>query len=123
VGGRRARVRGCSAGVAARGSRPAPAFVVVTRGPEGAVAITPSGTVEVPGRRVEVVDTVGAGDAFTSGLLASLAASGHLDRDALRAAGDEVLGDALAHAVRVAALTCTREGADPPTAAEVAAFD
>jgi hypothetical protein len=63
--------------------------VVVTRGPDGAVALTADGReVTVPGERVEVVDTVGAGDAFTSGLLAWLDREGVTDRAALSALDD-----------------------------------
>ncbi|MTV25082.1 carbohydrate kinase [Nitriliruptoraceae bacterium ZYF776] len=106
---------------AARWAETGPAWVVVTRGGDGAVAHGAAGRVEVPGRDVEVVDTVGAGDAFTAGLLAALHRRGdlvpgrtdHLDVDTIRAA--------LEHASLVAALTCTREGADPPTLAEVEA--
>jgi fructokinase len=105
--------------VAARWAGTGPAVVVVTRGPDGAVAVVDGDHVEVPGTRVEVVDTVGAGDAFTSGMLASLAGSGLLTRAALRSAAPAAIHAALEHAVRVAALTCTREGADPPTADEV----
>jgi fructokinase len=105
--------------VARRWAEAGPALVVVTRGPDGAVAFGPSGRTEVPGSPVEVVDTVGAGDAFTAGLLANLAGAGLLDRAALRAMDAEATTTALTHAVRVAAITCTRVGADPPTAAEL----
>jgi fructokinase len=107
--------------VAARWAATGPAVVVVTRGPDGAVAVVDGTHLEVPGARVEVVDTVGAGDAFTSGMLASLAGAGLLTRAALRSATPTAIRAALEHAVRVAALTCTREGADPPTADEVPA--
>lgn len=105
--------------VAARWADSGPALVVVTRGPDGAVAFGPSGRLEVPGRQVDVVDTVGAGDAFTSGLLAGAARLGLLDGAALRTAETDALQEVLEHAVRVSALTCTRPGADPPTAAEL----
>ncbi len=99
-----------------------PAAVVLTRGAEGAVAITSDGHhLDVAGREVTVVDTVGAGDAFMSGLLAGLDVRGHLDdRASLDAAvTGGALEQALEHAVLVAALTCTREGANPPTDGEV----
>jgi len=97
-----------------------PAVVVVTRGPHGAVALTADGhEVEVAGERVEVVDTVGAGDAFTSGLLAWLDRAGVTDRTGLAALDDEQLRTALTYARRVAAITCTRAGSDPPRADEV----
>jgi len=95
--------------------------VVVTRGPDGAVALTSDGReVTVPGEPIEVVDTVGAGDAFTSGLLAWLDREGVADRAALAALDDTALEAALTYARRVAAITCTRAGADPPRVDEVA---
>jgi fructokinase len=102
-----------------------PALVVVTRGGEGALGICADGPVEVPAPPVDVVDTVGAGDAFTSGLLDALATAGLLGAErsaALRALTRAQLAAAAAHAARVAAVTCSRPGADPPTRAELAAF-
>jgi fructokinase len=87
-----------------------PSLVVVTRGADGAYARGPAGPVDLPGVPVDVVDTVGAGDAFMSGLLAAL----DLTRPALRGLGSPELTAALAYAQRVAALTCGRAGADPP---------
>jgi fructokinase len=99
-----------------------PALVVLTRGPDGATAVgAGAGRVDVPGRRVEVVDTVGAGDAFTSGLLAHLDRTGHLATSSLRTLGTDGLEAALAYAANVAASTCSREGADPPTRDELPA--
>jgi len=105
--------------VAARWLDLGPDAVVITRGAHGAVGFRP-GTVPIerPGRPVEVVDTIGAGDAFTSGLLSALAAAGVHDAAALAAADLET---ALDEAILVAALTCERAGAEPPTAAELAA--
>lgn len=107
--------------VARRWARSGPALIVVTRGPEGAVALAADGgEVTVPGEPVEVVDTVGAGDAFTSGLLAWLDREGVTDRAALGALSEPALEAALGYARRVAAITCTRAGSDPPRADEVA---
>jgi len=96
-------------------------FVVISLGPEGALAISPGGAVRVSGLRVEVVDTVGAGDAFTAGLLTSLRAMDLLHCDRLARASTAELTDVLSCALRVAALTCTRVGADPPTRRELEA--
>ncbi len=96
-----------------------PSLVVVTRGASGAIGITATGTVDVPGTPVHVRDTVGAGDAFTAGLLGSLALRGVLDRTALRSLDEEDLEPCLVQANRAAAITCTRSGAQPPTRAEV----
>jgi fructokinase len=101
--------------VARRWVRSGPAVVVVTRGPDGALGLTAEGDeVDVAGEPVDVVDTVGAGDAFTSGLLDALAQRGRLERDVLRDLGVGDLQAAIEAAVHVAAITCTRPGADPP---------
>ena len=97
-----------------------PALVVVTRGPDGAVALRPGReAVEVRGHAVAVVDTVGAGDAFTSGLLAWLDQHGQLRPGGLAALTDREVEDALERAVLTAALTCTRAGSDPPRTEEL----
>jgi len=100
-----------------------PGLVVVTRGHGGAFALAAGGRVEVPGTPVLVSDTVGAGDAFTSGLLAWLHEGGWLDRARLREIPPAGLRAGLAYANRVAAITCTRAGAQPPTRSEMAAPD
>ncbi|TDB79117.1 carbohydrate kinase [Micromonospora sp. KC721] len=101
-------------------------LVAVTLGDQGAWARSHADETRVDGVAVEVVDTVGAGDAFMAGLLADLRDRGLLGvghRAALGAAGADVLRPVLAHAARIAALTCGRRGANPPTRAEVAAAD
>ncbi len=75
------------------------------------------GTVPVPA--IAVVDTVGAGDAFGGGFLASWIGAGR-GRDDL--ASMDLVCDSVRMAVRVAALSCARPGADPPTLAELEAF-
>lgn len=96
------------------------ALVVVTDGPDGATAFTAGAPpLHRPGRTVAVVDTVGAGDAFTAGLLAALAERGLTTADGLRGAGPDALAPVIDAAVTVSALTCTRAGADPPTRAEL----
>ncbi len=100
-----------------------PALVAITRGAEGVVAVAAGGgLLRRPARRVAVVDTVGAGDAFTSALLAGLYRRGLLGagrRAALRAVGEATLGEVLDEAVLAAAITCTRRGADPPVLSEL----
>ncbi len=96
-------------------------LVIVTAGAEGSVGLTERvrATAEAPA--VEVADTVGAGDTFTAGVLAHLHERDALDADALTDLGRHDLEALLAHAATASALACTRHGADPPTAAEVAA--
>ncbi len=102
--------------VAARWRERGPALVVVTRGGRGVHAAGPAGTVDLSAVPVTVVDTIGAGDAFMAGLLAALDNDGVLSRAALPGLGTAQLTAALEHAQRVAAITCTRVGADPPWA-------
>ncbi|NAZ87358.1 carbohydrate kinase family protein [Kineococcus indalonis] len=110
--------------VARRWQRRGPALVVVTRGGDGAVAVAGAGAMRVPAPPTEVVDTVGAGDAFTSGLLHALAEHdllGPAGARGLRALRLDALEDVLRTAVRAASITCSRAGANPPTRAELAA--
>jgi fructokinase len=95
-----------------------PSLVVVTRGGDGAVAVAGDRHLSVAAPRIALVDTVGAGDSFAGALLHGLAEGGLLGR-ALAKAELEAIGPAVHTAVVAAALTCTREGADPPTRAEL----
>lgn len=100
-----------------------PALVVVTFGGEGATAVTAAGEVTATAPRVDVVDTVGAGDSFMGALLDGLWSAnllGAARRDALRtipAADTEAL---LTRCAAVAAVTVSRAGANPPWADELA---
>ncbi|MEV3873968.1 carbohydrate kinase, partial [Streptomyces sp. NPDC049906] len=99
-----------------------PAAVVLTRGADGLSVHTRAGEeVRVPAVRVRVVDTIGAGDTVTAALLHRLAAHDALGAGALAAFPRSGWTDVLGFAARAAALTCTRRGADAPTAAEVSA--
>jgi fructokinase len=98
-------------------------LVVMTHGPEGASAFHRSGwRARCQAPAVKVADTIGAGDAFSAGLLAYLATNGLLSPGALAGLAQGQLDAALAQAVAVSAITCTRAGADPPNAAELTTF-
>lgn len=109
--------------VARRWALTGPAAVVVTFGGEGAVAVTATGaTIEVSAPRVTVADTVGAGDSFMGGLVDGLWTAGLLGaehRPALRAADEQTWRTVLERCARIAAITVSRPGANPPTAAEL----
>lgn len=97
-------------------------LVVITRGAEGAIGYTRQGNVEMPPVRVDVVDTVGAGDTFQAALLTWAAETGRLTPDAMRRIDPAALREALAFAAQAAALTCSRRGADLPRRAELPAL-
>jgi fructokinase len=102
-----------------------PAVVAITLGGDGVLAGSASGVrSRRPGVPVTVVDTVGAGDTFSAALLAGLHRRGLLGaaaRPALRAVDDGTLDALLDEAALAAAITCSRRGADPPTAADLLA--
>jgi fructokinase len=95
--------------------------VVITRGGDGAIGISRDARIEVTAPSIQVVDTVGAGDSFMSALIAGLHSRGLLGSTRLEGLTAEALRDVVDYAVKAAAITCTRHGADPPTAAEHAA--
>ncbi|MDX6630266.1 MAG: fructokinase [Gaiellales bacterium] len=97
-------------------------LAVLTLGAEGALAKTPAGRAEVASPTVDVVDTVGAGDAFGAGLLRWLWTSDRLDADAVGQIDGEALADGLGFAAAMGALQCARAGATPSTLAEVEDF-
>lgn len=86
-------------------------LVIVTLGAEGVVAVKPDGReYRVPGHVIDLVDTVGAGDTFMAAFLARFA-----ERP------DDV-ESALRWGAAASALVCSRQGANPPTRAELSAF-
>ena len=94
-----------------------PSIVAVTLGGDGAVAMCAAGTVRVPAGHVEVIDTVGAGDAFMTGLIDALWSQDLLGADRrsrLAAIGTDALTTAVRAATLNAALTVARPGADLP---------
>ncbi len=99
-----------------------PSLVVVTRGADGAVAFLAAKTVEVPGRRVHVIDTVAAGDTFHAALLTGLRRAGRLSPGRIGDIDSETLGAVLSYAVVASSITCSRRGADLPTASDVDAL-
>lgn len=109
--------------VAAKWATSGPGIVVVTRGGAGVVAVTSGGVhVEVPARTVTVADTVGAGDSFMSGLIDGLWTAGLLGaerRGDLGTIDAGTLTRILERSARIAAITVSRAGANPPRLAEL----
>lgn len=99
-----------------------PSLTVLTRGGDGAVAFSDSGRVQVAPVQVEVVDTVGAGDTFSAGILDALAAKGLLGadrREMLAAIPSDDLATVLRRAAALSAITVSRAGANPPWSYEL----
>ena len=96
-----------------------PKIVFITEGANGSHAITSNRALWEPVQPVTVADTVGAGDTFNAGVLASLDAAGVLNKSDLDALPDAVLQAALSLGNRAAAITVSRPGANPPWAHEL----
>ena len=99
-----------------------PALTVLTRGDEGAVGFAGTGRVQVSPVVVDAVDTVGAGDTFSAGILDALAAKdllGAEKRPALAAMPSDDVASVLRHAAALAAITVSRAGANPPWSHEL----
>ncbi|MCQ4631409.1 carbohydrate kinase [Shinella sp. CPCC 100929] len=94
-------------------------LVVVTRGAEGAVGYTVNHKVTVPSERVSVVDTVGAGDTFDAGVLASLKMQNLLTKEQVAKLDQDQIAKVLALGAKAAAVTVSRAGANPPWAKEI----
>ena len=96
-----------------------PKIVIVTRGAAGATAITARHRIEVEAEQVSVCDTVGAGDTFNAGLLASLQHQGVLNKQQLAGLHAQKLQAALSWGIKAAAVTVSRAGANPPWLSEL----
>ena len=91
-------------------SRP---LVILTRGSEGLIGITENEVIEVPGISIDVIDTVGAGDTVGAVIVESLT------KHSIKDLHGELLTEILNRAVKAAAITCSRAGAQPPFANEL----
>jgi fructokinase len=96
-----------------------PKLVCITKGAKGVTGYTAGFATYVPADRAKVVDTVGAGDTFNAGLLAGLHQSGNLMKADLAALDEAGVRNALGLGTRVAAVTVSRAGANPPWAHEL----
>lgn len=96
-------------------------LVVITRGVDGALASLDGERVQVPAVPTSVVDTVGAGDSFTAGLLHHLGSRGLLGGRLTELRLDDV-AEACRFGTHVAALTCSVAGPNPPWASRLAQF-
>ena len=94
--------------------------VLVTGGGDDAVAYTRNGHVRVPPCKVEIVDTIGAGDTFNAGILAALHEAGLLSKARIADLSDVQVRTAIEFANRAAGVTVSRAGANPPWRSEIA---
>ena len=90
-------------------------LVVITLGEKGVLARSEGLSLSVAGYPVKVSDTVGAGDSFHGALLVDLYEQGLLEIGRIEFLSKKQLQRALDFAAKAAAVTCSREGADPPT--------
>ncbi|MBZ9681478.1 MULTISPECIES: carbohydrate kinase family protein [unclassified Mesorhizobium] len=96
-----------------------PKLIVVTHGSEGAVGYSKQHRVTVMPETVKVVDTVGAGDTFNAGILASLHEQGLLTKAAISSLSEDAMRKALTLGAKAAAVTVSRAGANPPWRHEI----
>ena len=95
-------------------------LVIFTLGAEGSKVIYDNGKeIFVKSKKVVVVDTIAAGDTFNAGFLLSLDEQGLLDRVSLDIISDTQLEKALSYANKVASITVTKKGANPPWLDEI----
>lgn len=89
-------------------------LIILTKGADGAIAMSQRLEAEVATPAVKVADTVGAGDTFTAGVLARLDKRELMTKSAVANLTTAELGDVLSFAAKAAAITVSRPGADPP---------
>jgi fructokinase len=89
------------------------AAVVVTRGVNGSIGYTESGVEEAPGVKIDLADTVGAGDTVGAIIIEAIVQDGILSLQG------EGLKKVLTRSAKAAAITCSRAGAQPPYAHEL----
>ena len=88
-------------------------LVIITKGSYGIIGVTKDDVVSVPGVKIEVVDTVGAGDTVGAIVVEAIVERG------LEVITGDVLREVLVRATKAAAITCSRAGANPPTHDEI----
>jgi len=97
-----------------------PHIVILTRGSSGAQAWLPDGrSIFVVSQKVDVVDTIGAGDTFNAGVLTGLSEAGLLTKVGIRSISESDLENAIDFGAHVAAINVSRAGANPPWRGEL----
>lgn len=97
-----------------------PSIIILTLGSKGASAFLDGGTeVSVSAEQVEIIDTVGAGDTFNAGVLARLSELGFLTKNGISTISGSDMEDTLRFGSKIAAVTVSRSGANPPWSNEL----
>ncbi len=95
-------------------------IIIVTKGAKGASAFFENKyEIKVPAESVDIIDTVGAGDTFNAGFLAKLSQLDLLSKEKINNLNPEQMTKALNYGVKVASITVSRKGANPPFLNEV----
>jgi fructokinase len=95
-------------------------LVLITKGPQGAEAFQTGQKIsQVSSPKVEIQDTVGAGDTFNAGFLHFLMKNDALTKQYCRSPNLSVLNEALAYATKAASVTVSRKGANSPWQSEM----
>ena len=89
-------------------------IVLLTKGSAGVTAFTENGSINLSGMKVEVIDTIGAGDTFNAGFLSGLRKNNLLSKERLNQITPDDITPALEFATKVAVLTVSKAGANPP---------
>ena len=95
-------------------------LVIVTLGKKGSFAVNKKlEIVEVPAKEVAVIDTIGAGDTFAAALITQLLEKSWINENALEKLSSADLIEILNNCSKASAITCSRQGANPPHRHEV----
>lgn len=95
-------------------------IVIVTKGANGVCAYIPNTeAISLPAKKVNVIDTVGAGDTFNAGFLAKLNQLDLLSKKQIQSLSIEKIKIALEYGINAASITVSRKGANPPLLSEL----
>ena len=95
-------------------------LIIVTKGAEGVAAyVKNKKVINLPAQKVNVIDTVGAGDTFNAGFLAKLSNLKLLSKSNVKNLSSKHISMALEYGIKVASITVSRKGANPPLLSEI----
>jgi fructokinase len=95
-------------------------LIIVTKGAEGVAAyVKNKKVINLPAQKVNVIDTVGAGDTFNAGFLAKLSKLKLLSKSNIKNLSSKQISMALEYGIKAASITVSRKGANPPLLSEI----